>query len=181
MSFLSEPLLLVPMHVDALAVGTSLPDRKMFQWTNLAPNFSKLEDDYHFGAELVGDRAGTANPFDKARGLETGIHLHFRLSRAFSYGSQQGAGDLLFPVIPNRWLVQRFGGKPSTYKAWLIKSDAPAPDDSSGIPWPTFPADDNTPVNFKLIGTCTELTTAFGEGDEPAARPALLRTNGVAP
>lgn len=167
MSLFNEPLLLMPMHVDALAVGTSLPDKSMFQWTNLAPNFSKLKD-YQFGSALIGDDSASGNPFDEAEGLKTGIHLHFRLPRAFAHGSQEGAGDLLFPAIPNRWLVQRFGGEPASYKAWLVKSDAPAPDDAPGIPWPTFPKDEQIPVEFKRIGTCTELTGPVAEGDEAA-------------
>src|SRR5688572_30110312 len=165
MTFLSNPLL-VPIHVDALAVGSQLPPATMFQWSNLSPNFSNLQSDYHFGSELLGDGGGQTSLFDRAGGLETGIHLHFRLPRAFSHGRQQGDSALLFPVIPNRWLVQRFGGDPITYKAWIIKSDAPA-DESSGVPWPKFPRDEQQPVQFNLIGACTELTAAPGE-EEPA-------------
>src|SRR6266850_4976576 len=169
MSFLSESLLLVPMHVDALAVGSRLPPHTMFQWTNLASTFSVQGEDF-FGSEAVGDSPGASTPFDQASGLQTGIHLLFRLPRAFSHGYQQGTSALSFPVIPNRWLVQRFGGEPASHKAWLIKSDAPAPDDATGIPWPIFPKfpnDEQTPVEFKVIGTSTELTASPGEGDEP--------------
>ena len=165
MTFLSNPLL-VPIHVDALAVGSQLPSDTMFQWSNLSPNFSTLQSDYHFGSELIGDGGGQTSLFDQAGGLETGIHLHFRLPRAFAHGRQQGDSALSFPVIPNRWLVQRFGGDPVKYKAWIIKSDAPAIE-SSGVPWPTFPKDEQQPVQFNLIGACTELTAALVE-EEPA-------------
>jgi len=168
MSFLNEPLLLVPIHVDALAVGNQLPPDTMFQWTNLTPNFSNLKGDYHFGAELVGDSGASGSPFDEAAGLETGIHLHFRLPRAFSHGRQEGDGPLTFPPIPNRWLVQRFGDASVPYRAWLIKSDAPATGNSPGIPWPTFPNDPQTPVEFKLIGNSTEVTASLADGDESA-------------
>lgn len=169
MSFLDEPLLLIPIHVDALAVGNqgSLPPKSMFQWTNLTPNFSKLQTEYQFGSALIGDTSSAGSPFDSASGLETGIHLHFRLPRAFSHGRQQGEGALSFPAIPNRWLVQRFGGNPATYTAWLIKSDAPT-NESSATPWPRFPEDEKTPAEFKLIGTHTELTASWEQKDEPA-------------
>ena len=169
MSFLDEPLLLIPIHVDALAVGNqgSLPPKSMFQWTNLTPNFSKLQTEYQFASQLIGDPGTGGSPFDAASGLETGIHLHFRLTRAFSRGHQQGEGPLSFPAIPNRWLVQRFGGDRAAYTAWLIKSDAPA-NDAWATPWPKFPDDEQTPAEFRLIGTYTEVTASVGQDDEPA-------------
>src|SRR5688572_19589670 len=166
MSFLDDPLLLVPMHVDALAVGTSLPDSEMFQWTNLSPNFSKLQSDYFFGAKLVGDHTG--DPFEQANGLETGTHLLFQLPRSFSRGRQGDADSLSFPPIPNRWLVQRFGGTPATHRAWLIKSDAAA-SDSVGASWAIFPQDEDTPVQLNRIGASTEVSAALGTEDEPAS------------
>jgi len=169
-SFLDEPLLLIPIHVDALAVGNKgwLPPGSMFQWTNLTPNFLKLANDYQFASQLIGDPGGTGSPFDAAIGLETGIHLHFRLPRAFSHGIQQGENALSFPAIPNRWLVQRLGGDPATYTAWLIKSDART-NESSATPWPKFPDDEQTPAQFNLIGTYSKLTASLPQEDEPAS------------
>jgi hypothetical protein len=107
----NEPTrLLVPIHIDGLVVGTSFPSDKIFQWTNLAPNFAKLSGSYLFGAELGGDSDSNGNPFEKAADLQPGIHLHFRLPRALTHGSQSGAEKISFPPIPNRWLVQRYGG-----------------------------------------------------------------------
>jgi hypothetical protein len=168
MSFLNEPLLLVPMHIDALAVGKK-PDKKMFQWTNLAPDLSKLDSDYQFGAQLLGESSG--NPFDEADRLKPGIHLHFRLPRAFSHGHQAGAGDLVFPVIPNRWLVQRIcpdSNNKKAHKAWLIKSDESDPKNLNAITWSTFPKDTTTAVELKSIGSFTELNAPIGGGDESA-------------
>jgi hypothetical protein len=88
----NEPTrLLVPIHIDGLVVGTSFPSDKIFQWTNLAPNFAKLRGSYLFGAELGGDSGSNGNPFEKAADLQPGIHLHFRLPRALTHGSQSGA------------------------------------------------------------------------------------------
>ncbi|CAB1078651.1 hypothetical protein D1AOALGA4SA_6387 [Olavius algarvensis Delta 1 endosymbiont] len=161
--------LLVPIHIDALAVGEILPDDAMFQWTDLAPDFWKLQKEkrYFFGSELY-------SLFDEKSGPGVGIHLHFRLPRTFVHGSQTGAADILFPAIPNRWLLQRFGGepgKPYTHQAWLIKSDAEAQADTDGIPWPTF--HENEPLELKKIGTCTDLTAASGVEDEPVMKPPI--------
>ena len=45
--------LLVPIHIDALAVGSEFPSADLFQWTNLAPDFAKLQAIYSFGSELA--------------------------------------------------------------------------------------------------------------------------------
>jgi len=167
MSNAPEPSgLLVPIHIDGLAVGNALPPPQMFQWTNLAPDFSKLRQEYLFGSELDGNNG---NPFARAEGLEAGVHLHFRLPRALTHGHKEGPGDVSFPPIPNRWLVQRFGGGVGAggkleYKAWLIRSDVETRDGSRGLTWPTF--DERAPVELKTVGTRTELTGPLPEQGE---------------
>ena len=165
MSLFNEPLLLVPIHLDALVVGTQTPPATIFQWTNLSPNFS-MGGNYFFGSELQGDNPGAGTPFDQSMPLATGIHLLFQLPRAFSHGQQNDDGPLTFPAIPNRWLVQRFGGG-TDYRACLIQSDV-SPEDSSGVPWPVFPHDEQTQVEFGTIGSCAELTGPLPDRDEPA-------------
>jgi len=156
--------LLVPIHVDGLVVGEKLPPSQLYQWTNLAQDFSKLQDNYVFGSELD---SGDGNPFAEAEGLEQGIHLHFRLPRTLTHGSQKGIADVSFPTIPNRWLVQRIAGNDTlAYKAWLIKSDVETQSTSPGMTWPTFYRD--KPVEFRTIGCCSELTKPLDEHDEPA-------------
>jgi hypothetical protein len=157
--------LLVPIHIDALAVGTPKTPAS-FQWTNLVPDFSKLESrTYAFGAELV---SNNGDPFKEASGLknERGIHLHFRLPAALRHGAQSGSGEVVFPAIPNRWLVQRFaGGEALTYKAWLIESDLKA-DKTPGVTWPAF--DQNQTITLKKIGAVTELQGPLTYSDKAA-------------
>jgi hypothetical protein len=157
--------LLVPIHIDALAVGTPKTPAS-FQWTNLVPDFSKLESSrtYLFGAELV---SNNGDPFKEATGLknERGIHLHFRLPAALRHGAQSGSGEVVFPAIPNRWLVQRFAGETPTYKAWLIESDLAA-DKSPGVTWPAF--DQNQTITLKKIGAVTELQGPLAHSDKAA-------------
>lgn len=165
------PRLLVPIHIDGLLVGESLPSGEMFQWTNLAANFAKLHANYCFGAELGGDSDSDGNPFNQAAGLQPGIHLHFRLPRCLTHGSQSGAEKISFPPIPNRWLVQRCGGSGAangklSCKAWLIKSDGQPADPANGITWPTFHKD--KAAEFQEIGTCAEVTGPLAEQDEAA-------------
>jgi len=168
----NEPTrLLVPIHIDGLVLGTALPPREMFQWTNLTPNFAKLSGNYCFGAELGGDLGSDGNPFNQAAGLEPGIHLHFRLPRTLTHGSQSGSDKISFPPIPNRWLVQRCGGSGAandklSCKAWLIKSDDQPADPASGITWPTFHKD--KAAEFQEIGAFTEVTGPLAEQDEAA-------------
>jgi hypothetical protein len=168
----NEPTrLLVPIHIDGLVVGTSFPSDNTFQWTNLAPNFAKLSDRYCFGAELGGDSGSDGNPFEKAADLQPGIHLHFRLPRALTHGSQSGAEGISFPPIPNRWLVQRYSASDAANgklsgKAWLIRSDGQPADRTNGITWPTFHKD--KAAEFQKIGACTEVTGPLAEQDEAA-------------
>lgn len=164
-------ILAVPIRIDALAVGENLPSNDLFQWTNLTPDFSRFrtQGEYLFGWEL--------SELFRAKGkdfMAPGIHLHFRLPRAFTHGIQRGFGGIAFPKIPNRWLVQRTfpaGDNKLRYKTWLIKSDAEAAQPWSsrtpGVTWPEFRG--GQPAEFKAIGLCTQLTGPVDERDEAAA------------
>ena len=117
--------LLVPIRIDALVVGGEPPSDQLFQWTNLTPDFYLLKspDWYLFGSDPE-----LYKLFEKADPafMAPGIHLHFRLPRALTHGTQEGSEPVKFPRIPNRWLVQRSwrdSAKNRRHKAWLIKSD----------------------------------------------------------
>jgi hypothetical protein len=157
MSIFAEPALLVPIHVDALAVGAH-PSDESFQWTRLSPSYEKLEDDFCLGPELAGD------PFDRAPPLLSGVHLHFRLPRVFSQGWQSEGSPLTFPIIPNRWLVQRVvadGGPRASHHAWLIRSDELVSE--QGVAWPSFT---DGAVSVIRIGAADELNAPPGPEDE---------------
>ena len=148
MSIFAEPALLVPIHVDALAVGEQ-PREESFQWTRSTPAFEKLEDDFFLGPKLAGD------PFDQAPPLPSGVHLHFRLPHAFAQGRQKAGSPLTFPSIPNRWLVLRIvldGGPRASHQAWLIRSDQRVSAD--GVAWPDFA---DGAVSVIHIGAAEEL------------------------
>ena len=163
--------LLVPIRIDALVVGRKQPSDKLFQWTNLVPDWFMLRKEYWLGSHPQLYKTFKEAP---KKFMPPGIHLHFRLPRALTHGIQRGQGFIEFPVIPNRWLVQRTwrdSNKNRKHKAWLIKSDAeaktPWSGDNPGVTWPEFPV--GQPAVFKSIGQCTPLTGALEEVDEPAA------------
>lgn len=170
--------LLVPIRIDALVVK---PDRpwekqldKLFQWTNLTPDFYSLRDPdlYPLGSDPDLYKVFETMKADR-NFMAPGIHLHFRLPRALTHGTQKESGPIEFPRIPNRWLVQRTwldSANKRNHKAWLIKSDAEAKPPwtkaKPGVTWPEFTA--GKPAVFESIGQCAELTGAVDEGDEPA-------------
>ena len=160
MSHFIEPALLVPFHVDALAMGLQ-PSLPGFQWTRLSPDYARLETDFYLGPDLVGD------PFDEATALETGVHLHFHLPRAFLQGRQREKSALTFPAIPNRWLVQRLATDKvrsnTSHQAWLIRSDLT--NSEQGVAWPILA--DNT-LSVSRIGAAEALSAPLGEEAELA-------------
>ncbi len=166
--------LLVPIRIDALVVGGQAPEQQFFQWTNLTPNFYSLRDPdlYPLGSDPDLYKVFETMKADR-NFMPPGIHLHFRLPRALTHGTQKGSEPIKFPRIPNRWLVQRTWLDPANkrnHKAWLIKSDAeaklPWSSANPGVTWPEFTAGE--PAVFKSIGQCAELSGAVDEGDEPA-------------
>src|SRR3954468_22562778 len=55
-----------------------------------------------------------------------GVYLKWRLPRAFTHGRQDAvSGRTEFPLVPNRWLVVRYGGDLTarTATAWIVESD----------------------------------------------------------
>ena len=121
----SDSYLLVPINVEALVAGASSG-----RWTDLSPDFSRLYEGTILGSQVA------PRPFDaKPQGPPAGIHLHWALPDALTRGRQErpanareplGAPE--FPLIPNRWMVQRISQKPQTneiaVRAWIIESDS---------------------------------------------------------
>jgi len=114
-------ILFVPVSLNASVVGA---DR---QAVNMAPNFRDFADDRvakvgnSFRAEPWQDIEGP-NPSNLQ--LERGVHLHWALPAALTHGIQMSGGEMVFPRVPNRWLVLRISGDPTPQtKAWILQSD----------------------------------------------------------
>ncbi|EGL18271.1 MULTISPECIES: hypothetical protein [unclassified Paenibacillus] len=114
--------LLVPVEVSALAVNA-------YVWANQP--FRRWEHNYtqvkSFGSSEPDptDRGGgfAGNPDD-----HTGVYVHWTLPDALKHGVQDPVTRRVeFPLVPNRWLVVRFGGTSAgrVSKAYLVESDAP--------------------------------------------------------
>ncbi len=163
--------LLVPIHVDALLVGQK---PRHFSWTDLSPDYTKLERDFFLGVDLR-DLSGSSS------GPSQGLHLHFKFPAALTHGTSTAAGpELDFPRLPNRWLVVRYYQPPSKTniltKAWIIRSDAEGQENAVG--WPVLP-DTKNALRIRPTGKCEVLPQSpFKEDDIAAALKITAVGNG---
>lgn len=114
--------LLVPVQVQAMVLNNPAVNfiRAKMNYTNLADYLSPSpgpfqQDDDNY----AGDPANH------------GVYLMWTLPQALRHGTQNAAGALDFPFVPNRWLVVRVyrpGGGSLTQtpqaQAWIVQSDA---------------------------------------------------------
>lgn len=150
---LRSPRVLVPIHVDALAVRTAGGD-----WANCAMTVPAQGSTGNTRSGLL------PKPFDNLPASErsTGVYLHWALPDALTAGTAGSDTTApVFPVIPNRWLVLRVFTSPlSTYRrtvsGWILRAgDA----DPQAITLDSF-TEDNTDQ-----GTLLNSLTALGHGD----------------
>jgi hypothetical protein len=125
--------LFVPIHLDALFLGhpQSVVDA-MADFSRL-PYFNGTRsvnpDTAYISEEIV------SHPFnDQHLHLEAGIHLHWALPDALCQGKSvkeeivedgeviKVIHKVIFPVVPNRWLVTRTDGDENR-KQWIVESD----------------------------------------------------------
>ncbi len=117
------PSLLVPITVDCLLVGE--PDRTG-TWAVTRINYQNL------AKRLVPDAAPPFAPKPAAELLPAGAHLIWTLPFSLRHGQQQVSdGSVVFPTVPNRWLVVRaaydIAGSPPAapvLTAFAIEADA---------------------------------------------------------
>jgi len=185
-----DKFLLVPMNVEALVVGA--PGGL---WTNLRPDFTELYEARILGSQLA------PQPFNtKKEGPPAGVHLHWALPDALTHGRQPSQAGAQtgpeFPLIPNRWMVQRISRKPQSneiaVRAWVVESDfLYGTNGTAREKAVTFPRID-TEALFDFVGKCFDYAswsekqpayrielTALGHGDPafaafyPACRSIL--------
>ncbi|WP_339733644.1 hypothetical protein [uncultured Gimesia sp.] len=121
---MTNPTLLVPVHVDAYVVSQQVLDNQpMRRWaqvyTNI-PGFSSSEPDFT----------------DVSKGILTdpGVYLFWTLPAALRHGNQNPrTRQIEFPLVPNRWLIMRVSGPLTnrTAVSWVLESDAPGDESSS--------------------------------------------------
>jgi len=116
----SDRYLLVPMSVEALLVGKDADSTTT--WSDISPRFADVRKKWNYlGVEIV-------DLLDKSKWTpKSGIHLHWALPEAMARASEHGATESGYPLIPNRWLVQRFVESSDglvAVRGWLVESDA---------------------------------------------------------
>lgn len=85
-------------------------------WTEHPGRISKA----NVSANVVNPLSGSV-----AEQLEAGIHLHWAMPDGLTRGVQQPDGALVFPAVPNRWLVSRILKRADHIQAkqWVVESD----------------------------------------------------------
>ena len=165
-------ILLVPIHLDALALKMDRPVLDAKANFTLLPYADKTRDVNgdvaYIGEEIVSE------PFqDQNLYLKAGVHLHWALPDALTKGVHDSSGTR-FPEVPNRWLITRSrqdGAAKTIEKQWVVESDYLHPietiDQSGAISYPVMPAPaDGCP--FRFLGRKMSLEEWKKAKDEPA-------------
>ena len=171
--------IVVPIHVAALRVSPSGSERvktALYDFSVLGR--SPLSSGGHL---IAADRFLHA---EDSLSREPGIHLHWSLPRAYTRGEQRNTdGALIFPSLPNRWLVTRFfrdlNGGATSIASWILEADAHAADagtlGSAGVTMPWMNAtDDLYGLGFHYIGRRIPLTDSWREPGAPVPGVSYL-------
>lgn len=114
-----SPGLVIPIDIEALCIGVNPgPIFKQNQF-----DFSKLITSSAYLSSVIA--AGGPNT------LPQGVHLHWALPDALTQGAE-GGGSVLFPAVPDRWLITRVfcdpdGSVAPRFDRWIIESNYYAP------------------------------------------------------
>ena len=140
----SGPRLLVPVTVQALVVTEDYMSAA--SWSILQTNYNNLQVPYKVPVDpLPCQTGGLLLPGGQAGQVWTGIVLHWTLPESLRHGTQSAgsppsnggaasppSGEIVYPLIPNRWLVVRTYQNPSgtpndpsnrVTKSWVLESD----------------------------------------------------------
>jgi hypothetical protein len=142
----SGPRLLVPVTLQALVV-TEQYMNVLSNWSILQTNYTNLQGYKTPVDPLPCQNGQLLAPQGPTGAVWTGIVLHWTLPDSLRHGTQAaasplsngvaasspaGGGEIVYPLIPNRWLVVRTyqspGGPPNVpsnrvTKSWVLESD----------------------------------------------------------
>src|ERR1700747_841260 len=136
-------ILMVPIHLDALYLKK---DRSVVE---TMADFSRLP--YFDGKRDVNPDVANlseeilSQPFeDRGLQLKAGVHLHWALPDALTRGFQPRSGgvgnaserSIIFPLVPNRWLVTRTDASGGGKRQWVVESDYLHPPGQNGLQSP---------------------------------------------
>ena len=151
----SEQCLIVPMQAQALCVGEEESEQKGDYFSPPTATFLTIPTKDSPGPYISGPCL--SKPFQTDTSPGKGVHLHWFLPDALTHARSEADDDgtMLFPVVPNRWLVARVlmknGASTETdahSRAWVVESDFLSTDDryhaSANIPF----SDPTTPYRY---------------------------------
>ncbi|MEI9995228.1 MAG: hypothetical protein WDM91_11590 [Rhizomicrobium sp.] len=185
---------IVPLNIAALRV--SLADN-----TQIAPNFkgrTAVFEKIPWVADATTASTGDAiaRPLEDndspAETLDIGVHLHWELPDFFRRGSQLSAGGpVVFPQVPNRWLVIRYfslfqdgGWSAPTAAAFLVESDylAVAAPSSPCVSVPLTDASTQQPYLYmgrqRVYGPATGPAQFLPDYNDEDGNPCMLTSVG---
>ncbi|MFN8714100.1 MAG: hypothetical protein ACK5Z2_14730 [Bacteroidota bacterium] len=102
------PRLLVPIDIQALVVSKAAQN---YSWAWNALQYNNTGKFLDVVPSMFGN---TKTP-------GTGITLHWGMPDGLTQGVQDESGNIVYPYVPNRWMVTRFWN--NTSKSWVIQSD----------------------------------------------------------
>ncbi|HEX7119773.1 MAG TPA: hypothetical protein VF212_13360 [Longimicrobiales bacterium] len=163
---MADTALIVPIHLDVLVANRAVLARDgEFRWWQY--NYQALEDFHSPEPEAFGRQAGVP---------AEGVYLHWTLPRALRSGEQDEAGNIVYPRVPNRWLVVRaHGTEPREWTAWVIESDCPLTD---GVKQ-RFPDVDVAQMSMYLVDPA--VVEAWRKSAEPLRNTTSLDPSATGP
>ncbi|CAH9063967.1 hypothetical protein PSECIP111951_03013 [Pseudoalteromonas holothuriae] len=112
----------VPVSIEALMIGE--PNRfdgngNNVLWADIAVNYKDVRK---------GGDGGFPAPFARrSEAPGTGVHLHWTLPKSLRSGLQLPSSDVIFPSVPDRWLILRSlvdeSGETIEHTAWILESN----------------------------------------------------------
>ncbi len=134
-----SPLLVVPIHLDALYLPQSqYVTEPMVDFTQVPYFAPVLGRDINPETPYLSE-AIVSQPFqDQSLKLKAGIHLHWSLPDALT-NAQHKDDVTVFPTVPNRWLVTRSRQIDRVFvvdRQWVVESDFLSEDNPGSISYP---------------------------------------------
>jgi hypothetical protein len=145
----AAPNLLVPMNVDALAVGADWNS-----WMLHVPDFATGMNQGNF----LGYQQLAADMWQESKcPYQPGVHLRWALPDGIAQGSAADGGEPDYIQVPDRWAIVRLSGaesqtEPPGIRAWMVESDFVSETPAGTTQWPVMPTtSDRTPASFQYV------------------------------
>lgn len=168
--------LVVPVDVAAYCVGTIDSRGPVFEFAGASTDYRNQTTNSR--PAFLGINVTREPDIPPVWALESGVHLHWAMPDALTRGDTS-SGQLVFPALPNRWLVTRIVGDGQSSKHWIVRSDALSETPPDGKPAPTVPValpgasiDTAAGRGFRFLGAWEVYTQDWAE---PGADGPRLR------